>query len=68
MKDVQDSTLIYNNDAFFGLTIYYINNNWNLKNFLLDIISFTISYTEINIANAIKSILIKFNLLKKLKF
>ncbi|GES92534.1 zinc finger BED domain-containing protein RICESLEEPER 2-like [Rhizophagus clarus] len=54
-----------NNDAFLGLTIHYIDNNWNLKNFLLDIISFTTRHTGNNIANAIKSVLTEFNLLEK---
>ena len=54
-----------NNDAFLGLTIHYVDNNWNLRNFLLDIISFTIRHTGINIANAIKSVLTEFNLLEK---
>jgi len=54
-----------NNDAFLGLTIHYVDNNWNLRNFLLDIISFTIRHTGINIANAIKSVLTEFHLLEK---
>ncbi|GES87776.1 zinc finger BED domain-containing protein RICESLEEPER 2-like [Rhizophagus clarus] len=54
-----------NNDAFLGLTIHYIDNNWNLKNFLLDIISFTTRHIGNNIANAIKSVLTEFNLLEK---
>ncbi|EXX74310.1 hypothetical protein RirG_052310 [Rhizophagus irregularis DAOM 197198w] len=54
-----------NNDAFLGLTIHYVDNNWNLKNFLLDIISFTTRHTGNNIANAIKSVLTEFNLLEK---
>ena len=56
-----------NNDAFLGLTIHYVDNNWSLRNFLLDIISFTTRHTGINIANAIKSVLAEFNtILKKL--
>jgi hypothetical protein len=58
-------TSTYNNDAFLGLSIHYIDNNWNLKNFLLDIISFTTRHTGINIANEIKSVLTEFNLLEK---
>ena len=54
-----------NNNAFLGLTIHYIDKNWNLKNFLLDIISFTTRHTGINIANAIKSVLIEFNIFEK---
>ncbi|GES96811.1 zinc finger BED domain-containing protein RICESLEEPER 2-like [Rhizophagus clarus] len=61
--DIWTSTC--NNDAFLGLTIHYIDNNWNLKNFLLDIISFTTRHTGNNIANAIKSVLTEFNLLEK---
>ena len=54
-----------NNDAFLGLTIHYINSEWNLCNFLLDIIPFTDRHTGKNIASAIKSVLIEFNLLEK---
>jgi hypothetical protein len=54
-----------NNDAFLGLTIHYVDNEWNLRNFLLDIIPFTNRHTGKNIASAIKSVLIEFNLLEK---
>jgi hypothetical protein len=58
-------TSSFNNDAFLGLTIHYIDNDWNLQNFLLDIISFTIRHTGINIADSIKSVLEEFHLLEK---
>ena len=53
--DIWTST--FNNDAYLGLTIHFIDNDWNLRNFLLDIMSFTTRHTGTNIADAIISIL-----------
>ena len=58
-------TSTFNNDAYLGLTIHYVDNEWNLWNFLLDIIPFTTRHTGINIANSIKSVLTEFYLLEK---
>ena len=38
-----------NSDAFLSLTIHYVDNNWEFKNFLLDIIPFSARHTGINI-------------------
>ncbi|CAI2185955.1 18727_t:CDS:1, partial [Funneliformis geosporum] len=46
--DMWISTL--NCEAFLGLTIHYIDSNWCLRNFLLDIIPFSISHSGINIS------------------
>jgi hypothetical protein len=54
-----------NNDIYLGLTIHYVDSNWKLKNFLLDIISFTTRHTGINIADTIKAVLVEFHLLEK---
>ncbi|CAB4405998.1 unnamed protein product [Rhizophagus irregularis] len=61
--DIWTST--FNNDAYLGLTIHFIDNDWNLRNFLLDLMSFTTRHTGINIADAIISILRKFHILEK---
>ena len=58
-------TSTQNNDAYLGLTIHYVDSEWNLRNFLLDIIPFTTRHTGINIANSIKSVLMEFHLLEK---
>jgi len=54
-----------NQDAYLGITIHYIDSNWNLRNFLLDIIPFTTRHTGENIANEIITILNEFNILDK---
>jgi hypothetical protein len=61
--DIWTST--FNNDAYIGLTIHFVDNDWNLRNFLLDIMSFTTRHTETNIADAIISILREFHILEK---
>jgi len=61
--DIWTST--FNNDAYLGLTIHFIDNDWNLRNFLLDLMSFTTRHTGTNIADAIISILRKFHILEK---
>ena len=35
-----------NSDAFLSLTIHYVDNNWEFKNFLLDIIPFQFDILE----------------------
>src|SRR6266498_4010107 len=52
-------------ESFLGLTIHYVNSDWKLYNFLLNIIPFTISHSEINIANEIMHVLNEFNISNK---
>jgi hypothetical protein len=61
--DIWTST--FNNDAYLGLTIHFVDNDWNLRNFLLDIMSFTTRHTGTNIADAIISILREFHIFEK---
>ncbi|GBC53133.2 zinc finger BED domain-containing protein 1-like [Rhizophagus irregularis DAOM 181602=DAOM 197198] len=49
--------------AYLGLTIHYIDQNWVLWHFLLDIIPFKVCHTGINMAAAITNVLNEFNLL-----
>jgi len=55
-----------NQEAFLGLTIHYINADWKLCNFLLDIIPFVTSHSGINIANEIMRVLTEFNISSKI--
>ncbi|CAG8820860.1 24479_t:CDS:2, partial [Cetraspora pellucida] len=54
-----------NKEAFLGLTIHYLDDNWKLCGFLLDIIPFKVRHTGINMAQAITNILEEFNLHNK---
>ena len=54
-----------NQEAFLGLTIHYVNSEWHLRNFLFNIISFSISHFEVNIAQEIMRVLNKFNIFDK---
>ncbi|GBC00150.1 hypothetical protein RclHR1_37640001 [Rhizophagus clarus] len=63
MTDIWTST--FNNDAYLGLTIHFIDNDWNLRNFLLDIMSFTTCHTGGNIADAIISTSKEFHIFEK---
>lgn len=45
-----------------GLTIHYVDSDWNLCNFLLDIIPFTIKHSGVNIAQEIMRVLEEFNI------
>src|SRR6266516_3921324 len=58
--DMWTSTI--NRKAFLGLIIHYVDYNWNLCNFLLDIIPFTIKHSAVNIANEIIRVLQEFNI------
>ena len=49
-----------NQEAFLEFTIHYIDSNWHLCNFLLDIIPFFISHSGVNIAQTITNILEEF--------
>ena len=49
-----------------GLTIHYIDSDWNLCNFLLDIIPFANKHTGVNIAQEIIRVLGEFNVLTKI--
>lgn len=54
-----------NQDSFLSLTIHYVNSDWKLCNFLLDIIPFNISHSGINIASEIMQVLQEFNISNK---
>lgn len=55
-------TSFINQEAFLSITIHYINDDWKLRNFILDIIPFSISHSGINIANEIMHVLGEFNI------
>ena len=54
-----------NREAFLGLTIHYVDSEWHLRNFLLDIIPFSISHSGMNIAQEIMRVLNEFNIFDK---
>ncbi len=54
-----------NQKAFLGLTIHYVDSEWHLRNFLLDIIPFSISHSGMNIAQKIMRVLNEFNIFDK---
>jgi hypothetical protein len=54
-----------NREAFLGLTIHYVDSEWHLRNFLLDIIPFSISHSGVNIAQEIMRVLNEFNIFDK---
>jgi hypothetical protein len=49
-----------------GLTIHYIDSNWNLCTFLLDIIPFAVKHSGVNIAQEIMRVLREFNIFSKI--
>jgi zinc finger BED domain-containing protein 1 (E3 SUMO-protein ligase ZBED1) len=55
-----------NREAYLGLTIHYIDSDWNLCSFLLDIIPFAIRHTGVNIAREIMRVLEEFNISNKI--
>jgi zinc finger BED domain-containing protein 1 (E3 SUMO-protein ligase ZBED1) len=55
-----------NREAFLGLTVHYIDSDWNLCNFLLDIIPFANKHTGANIAKEIMRVLEEFNISTKI--
>jgi hypothetical protein len=61
--DMWTSTM--SSESYLGLTIHYINQDWNLQRFLLNIIPFKTWHTGLNIANSISNILKEFNLTNK---
>ncbi|CAB4440466.1 unnamed protein product [Rhizophagus irregularis] len=62
--DMWTSTI--NQEAFLGITIHYVDLDWKLQNFLLDIIPFKIRYTRTNIAQEIKRTLEEFNIFDRI--
>ena len=58
--DMWTSTL--SSEAYLGLTIHYIDQNWTLQRFLLDIIPFKNRHTRVNMSTAISNVLCEFNL------
>ncbi|GBB99334.1 hypothetical protein RclHR1_34900001, partial [Rhizophagus clarus] len=61
--DIWTSTL--SSEAYLGLTIHYIDQNWVLQHFLLDITSFKTHHTGINMATEITKVLHEFKLVGK---
>lgn len=59
-------TSTINREAFLGLTIHYVDSNWKLQNFLLDIIPFTVSHSGANMAREIMRTLEEFNISNKI--
>jgi len=59
-------TSTINREAFLGLTIHYIDSDWKLRNFLLDIIPFTVSHSGVNISREIMQVLDHFNISSKI--
>ena len=57
--------LTLSSEAYLGLTIHYVDENWTLQRFLLDIIPFKTRHTGINMATAINNVLCEFNLVGK---
>jgi zinc finger BED domain-containing protein 1 (E3 SUMO-protein ligase ZBED1) len=49
-----------------GLTVHYIDSDWNLCNFLLDIVPFAVRHTGVNIAQEIMRVLEEFNISTKI--
>ena len=49
-----------------GLTVHYVDSDWNLCNFLLDIVPFAIRHTGVNIAQEIIRVLEEFNISTKI--
>ncbi|GBC27415.1 zinc finger BED domain-containing protein RICESLEEPER 2-like [Rhizophagus irregularis DAOM 181602=DAOM 197198] len=62
--DMWTSTI--NQEAFLGLTIHYVDSNWKLQNFLLDIVPFTVSHSGANMAREIMRTLEEFNISNKI--
>jgi hypothetical protein len=58
-------TSTLSSEAYLGLTIHYVDENWTLRRFLLDIIPFKTRHTGINMATAINDVLREFNLVSK---
>jgi hypothetical protein len=54
-----------NNKAFLSLTIHYIDNDWKLKGFLLDIIPILTQHTAVNITDAIIKVLEEYEICEK---
>jgi hypothetical protein len=55
-----------NRDAYLGITIHYVDSNWCLCNFLLDIIPFNVRHTGENIAQEIIRVLDEFQISNKI--
>jgi len=55
-----------NRDAYLGITIHYVDSNWCLCNFLLDIVPFSSRHTGEKIAQEIRCVLDDFNISSKI--
>lgn len=53
------------NQSYLGVTLHYIDNNWNLKNLTLDVIHLEDHHTGRVIANKVFNLLDEFNLSSK---
>ena len=53
------------NESFLGITIHFVDENWVLRHFTLDILKFEGSHTGQLIADKIYNILMKFSLVNK---
>ncbi|CAJ0759489.1 2904_t:CDS:2, partial [Entrophospora sp. SA101] len=51
--------------SFLGVTCHYINDEWKLKHFLLDIIPFHESHSAENMVNAVKILLVELGVSSK---
>jgi hypothetical protein len=55
-----------NREAYLGITMHYVDLNWHLCNFLLDIVPFTTRHTGKNIAQEIIRVLSEFKISDKI--
>ena len=55
-----------NNDAFIGVTIHYITNEWELKHFTLEVFKITGSHTGSAIYEFLSNLLEEFDIKKKI--
>ena len=63
IADMWTSTL--SSEAYLGLTIHYIDENWVLRRFLLDIIPFKTHHIGVNMATEISKVLNELKLVSK---
>ena len=50
------------NHSYISVTLHYVNNEWELKCFLLETREMVEQHTEINLANYLKEVLVHWNL------
>ena len=59
-------TCTINQETFLSLTIHYVDSDWRLQNFLLDIIPFQVRHSGANIAQKIIQTLDEFDIFNKI--